>query len=48
MIEADEPINRAYMKSGDWEIDVAGRRYPLAVGLPSRPMYDPKMERVRG
>ena len=47
-IEAGEPINKAYMSQGTWEIDIAGRRYPLEVGLPARPMYDPKMERVRG
>ena len=47
-IEAGEPINKAYMTEGTWEIDIAGRRYPLEVGLPARPMYDPKMERVRG
>jgi len=48
MIEASEPIDKAYLKSGDWEIDIAGERYPLAVGLPGRPMYDPRMEKVRG
>jgi len=47
MIEADAPIDKAYLKGGDWEIDIAGERYPLAVGLPMRPMYDPKMEKVR-
>jgi 4-methylaminobutanoate oxidase (formaldehyde-forming) len=47
MIEADEPINRAYLKEGAWEIDIAGKRYPLEVGLATRPMYDPKMKRVR-
>jgi len=47
MIEAGEPINKAYLQEGSWEIDIAGRRYPLQVGLASRPMYDPKMERVR-
>jgi len=47
MIDAGEPINKAYLDDGVWEIDIAGRRYPLQVGLPMRPMYDPKMERVR-
>ena len=46
MIEAGEPINKAYLSEGEWEIDIAGTRYPAAVSL--RPMYDPKMERVRG
>jgi 4-methylaminobutanoate oxidase (formaldehyde-forming) len=48
MIDAGEPIDKAYLADGDWEIDIAGTRYPLRVGLPSRPMYDPTMERVRG
>jgi 4-methylaminobutanoate oxidase (formaldehyde-forming) len=48
MIEAGEPINKAYLKEGEWEIDIAGQRFPLDVGLPSRPMYDPKMKKVRG
>ena len=47
MIEAGEPINKAYMDEGTWQIDIAGQRYPLQVALPSRPMYDPKMEKVR-
>jgi len=47
MIEAGEPINKAYLNDGEWEIDIAGRRYPLEVSLPMRPMYDPKTERVR-
>ncbi|MFT5431514.1 MAG: glycine cleavage system aminomethyltransferase T/glycine [Myxococcota bacterium] len=48
MIEAGEPVNKAYMKSGTWEIDVADTRYPIEVTLPFRPFYDPKMTRVRG
>ena len=47
MIEANEPINKAYLNEGEWEIDIAGKRYPLQVGLASRAMYDPKMEKVR-
>ncbi len=47
MIEAGEPINKAYLQGGDWEIDIAGERYALKVGLPNRPMYDPRMERIR-
>jgi 4-methylaminobutanoate oxidase (formaldehyde-forming) len=47
MIEAGEPIDRSYLDNGHWEIDIAGRRYPLQVALPSRPLYDPRGERVR-
>jgi len=45
MIEAGEPVNRAYINEGNWEIDIAGTRYPLDVSL--RPLFDPKMERIR-
>jgi 4-methylaminobutanoate oxidase (formaldehyde-forming) len=45
MAEADEPITRAFVEEGEWEVDIAGRRYPAAVSL--RPMYDPGMERIR-
>jgi len=34
-----------YIKSGTYEIDIAGVRYPAKVSL--RPMYDLKLERVR-
>ena len=34
-----------FIKSGRYEIDIAGVRYPAKVSL--RPMYDPKLERVR-
>jgi len=34
-----------YIKSGSYEIDIAGVRYPAKASL--RPMYDPKLERVR-
>jgi 4-methylaminobutanoate oxidase (formaldehyde-forming) len=45
MIDAGEPIDQAYLTDGEWEIDIAGERYPLRVAL--RPMYDRKMNRVR-
>jgi 4-methylaminobutanoate oxidase (formaldehyde-forming) len=45
MIEAGEPVNKAYLREGKWEVDIAGTRYPAEVSL--RPMYDPKMERIK-
>jgi 4-methylaminobutanoate oxidase (formaldehyde-forming) len=45
MIEAGEPLNKAYVQDSDWEIDIAGKRYPAEVSI--RPMYDPKMERIK-
>lgn len=40
-----EPVTPDYIKSGSYEIDIAGERYPAKVSL--RPMYDPNLERVR-
>ena len=45
MLDAGEPINKAFIDSGEWEVDVAGTRYPAEVSI--RPMYDPKMERIK-
>ena len=45
MIEAGEPINKAYVQEGEWEVDIAGTKYPAEVSI--RPMYDPKMERIK-
>ncbi len=45
MIEAGEPINKAYIEEGSWEVDIAGTRYPAEASI--RPMYDPKMERIK-
>jgi 4-methylaminobutanoate oxidase (formaldehyde-forming) len=45
MVEAGEPVNQAYVDGGEWEVEIAGRRYPARVSL--RPMYDPEMKRVR-
>lgn len=46
MIEAGEPTRwPAYLRCGEWEVDIAGVRYPARVSL--APMYDPKMEKVR-
>ncbi len=40
-----EVVSVEYIKSGVYEIEVAGKRYPANASL--RPMYDPKLERVR-
>jgi heterotetrameric sarcosine oxidase gamma subunit len=39
-----ETINKAYLAEGDWEVDIAGTRYPARVSF--QPMYDPKNERI--
>lgn len=45
MVEAGEPIDAAYVSTGAWEVDIAGRRYPAEASL--KPFYDPDMKRVR-
>jgi len=45
MIEAGEPIGKAYVEGGTWEVNIAGRMVPARVSL--RPMYDPKMLRIK-
>jgi 4-methylaminobutanoate oxidase (formaldehyde-forming) len=46
MIEAGEPVTPAYLEAAEWDVDVAGVRYPARTSL--RPMYDPGSERVKG
>jgi 4-methylaminobutanoate oxidase (formaldehyde-forming) len=41
----EEGVTAEYVKSGTYEIQVAGVRHPARASL--RPMYDPKNERVR-
>ncbi len=38
-------VDKDFVLNGSYEIDIAGTRYPAAVSL--RPMYDPKLLRVR-
>ena len=45
MIEPDQPVTAAYLDGGDWQVDVAGQKYPAVVSL--RPMYDPDNTRIR-
>ncbi len=45
MVEADEPINKAWLDAGEWEVEVAERRVAAVASL--RPLYDPKMLRVK-
>jgi glycine cleavage system aminomethyltransferase T/glycine/D-amino acid oxidase-like deaminating enzyme len=46
MIEPKAPVDAAYLGSGRWEVDVAGKLFPALVSL--RPFYDPEMKRIRG
>ena len=44
-VEHEEGVSVDFIKSGVYEIDIAGERYPAKASL--RPMYDPKNERPR-
>ena len=45
MIEPCAPVDGAYLAAGNWEVDVAGKRYPALVSL--KPLYDPDMKRIK-
>jgi 4-methylaminobutanoate oxidase (formaldehyde-forming) len=45
MIEPGEPVTAAYLDQGQWEIDIAGKRFPCRCSL--KPLYDPEMSRIR-
>jgi len=44
MVEANAPVDEAWLGSGKWEVDIAGRLYPAVVS--ARPLYDPQMRRI--
>lgn len=39
------PITKEFLNHGEWEIDIAGKRYSCQVSL--KPFYDPNNERIR-
>jgi 4-methylaminobutanoate oxidase (formaldehyde-forming) len=39
------PVDAAWLGSGAWEVEIAGRRYPCRCSL--RPLYDPESLRIR-
>jgi 4-methylaminobutanoate oxidase (formaldehyde-forming) len=39
-------LDAAWVREGEWEIEMAGKRYPASASL--RPAYDPASKRVRG
>jgi len=45
MIEPGVPVDTAYLATGRWEVEIAGRCHPASVSL--TPLYDPQMARVR-
>ncbi len=45
MIDAGEPLDQAWLDAGEWQVDVAGTRYPARASL--RPLYDPTNARIK-
>jgi 4-methylaminobutanoate oxidase (formaldehyde-forming) len=45
MIEAGEPVTRAYLESGAWTVEINGRHSPARAS--AMPLYDPTNERIR-
>jgi 4-methylaminobutanoate oxidase (formaldehyde-forming) len=44
-LEPKQTVDEAYLASGTWEVEIAGKRYPATVS--ARPLYDPKGEAIR-
>ena len=44
MIEPKAPVDAAYLGSGAWQVEIAGKLYPASVS--ARPLYDPQMKRI--
>jgi len=45
MVEAGEPVNQAYVDSGKWEIEVAGKTYPCMISI--KPLFDPENKKIK-
>ena len=44
-LENQPPINKNFISSGDWQVEIADRLYPCQVSI--APFYDPKSLRVK-
>jgi heterotetrameric sarcosine oxidase gamma subunit len=45
MIEAGEPVTKAYLADATWSVDVAGTQHPAVASM--SPLYDPTNARIR-
>ncbi len=45
MVSGDDPITQTAMDAAEWEVEIAGNRFPAVVSL--RPLYDPTNVRIR-
>ena len=44
-LEPKQTVDEAYLTSGTWEVEIAGKLYPITVS--ARPLYDPKGDAIR-
>jgi 4-methylaminobutanoate oxidase (formaldehyde-forming) len=44
-IHGDPVADETFIRTGKWEVDIAGKRYPAELSF--KPMYDPAMEKVK-
>jgi glycine cleavage system aminomethyltransferase T/glycine/D-amino acid oxidase-like deaminating enzyme len=44
MIEPKVPVDQAFLRDGEWQVNIGGRLYPAMVS--ARPLYDPEMKRI--
>ena len=45
MVEGSTPVTNKWINAGQWEVDIAGQRYPCKVSL--APMYDAKNVKIK-
>jgi 4-methylaminobutanoate oxidase (formaldehyde-forming) len=45
IVERDGDIADDFLGSGAWELDIVGKRHPVALSL--QPMYDPTRARIK-
>jgi 4-methylaminobutanoate oxidase (formaldehyde-forming) len=45
MVDPKATVDDAFLASGEWQVEIAGKLYPATVS--ARPLYDPAMKRIR-
>jgi 4-methylaminobutanoate oxidase (formaldehyde-forming) len=45
MLESPLPITKAYLTTGEWQVEIGNKKYPAKVSL--APFYDPKNSKVK-
>ena len=45
MVDAGQPLDQAWIDSGEWTVEIGASTYPAVVSL--RPLYDPANQRIK-